>query len=464
MFDNSISRTAAKDYDCLLGSEFLESTVAAIGGVVDAQSQPGVARQVCTVLRPRFIGRDEERAVSDAAGAVHRALKLFQAVLMEDPARLAAFPLPAPCRDLVQRIGTLSPGVMGRLDALQDAAGTARFMEFNPNPGGVFYFDMLSEAFLATPLVQSWSRRHPVTPYALARRVPAALADGFARAGGKGSPHVALVFDAPSATAPDGDASPRPESHQFARSLEGQRLVGMLQRLGIAHSIATFDDLAHVPGRGLEIDGRRVDAVFVEDWHAACGLESSTPLIDAARAGDVWLLNSAVDKMLLGDKAAFAWLSDPATNGFLPTPLRAAVERHIPWTRSLREGTTTYDGRDVDLVETVAAHKDRFVLKPCDGWGGTDVVLGRECDAAAWSRAVAQALARPFVVQERIEAVAEPLPVFEDGELRFVDHVTDLNPYVWSDATVHGMGARASRTALTNFRQGASLLPVIRLD
>jgi hypothetical protein len=448
---------ALEHYSELLADAYLDSTVAAVGAVSDRQSQPGSEKNICHVLRPRFITRTQERAVNDAALAVFRALKHVQARLLADDALLAALPVEPGYLDLIRHTAATPSGVMGRIDAFAGAGGDVGFMEFNPNPGGAFYFDMIADAFENAPIMQAFRERFPFESYRLSARMPSALGAAYARHGGQGAPRIALVFG-------DGEATDgAPASHHFEQSLEGQRLVAMLTKLGMPPVIAAPADFAYSTRDGLSARGNPVDAVFVENWRAWLDLPAAHPLFVAVRERKAWLMNAVADKVLLGNKAIFALLSDPESGCALPADLRAAVDRHVPWTRLFRPVMTTFHGRRVDLLPTVAADKDRFVLKPADGWGGAQVVLGSDCSAAQWQAAMEAALQQPFVVQEKIEAVPESFPLLEEGGLAFHDHYVDLNPYIWSETTAHGMGARASRIAVTNFKQGASLLPVFVL-
>lgn len=456
-FDPALPQALAHYHELLAGSH-LDSTVAAVAAVTDQQSNPDSARQICHVLRPRIITKTQQQSVNAAAMAVFGGLKHLQARMLADDSLLAALPAEPGYLDLIRHTATAPSGVMGRLDAFAGAAGDINFMEFNPNPGGAFYFDMMAEAFEQSPIMQEFQRRYPVDSHRLSARMPSAMATSYARHGGQGVPRIALVFG-------DGEAGPdgAPASHQFEQSLEGQRLVGMLSKLGIPHVVATPDDFAYSARDGLSARGQGVDAVFVENWRAWLGQPASHPLFAAVRERKAWLMNSVADKVLLGNKVMFALLSDPDYPSFLPADLRAAVDRHLPWTRLFKPAMSTFHGERVDLLALVADNKDRFVLKPADGWGGAQVVLGSDCSEQEWQSTLQSALQQPFVVQEKIASTVESFPLMEETGLAFHDHVVDLNPYIWSDSTPYGMGARAARSAVTNFKQGASLLPVFVL-
>ena len=68
--------------------------------------------------------------------------------------------------------------------------------------------------------------------------------------------------------------------------------------------------------------------------------------------------------------------------------------------------------------------------------------------------AVAEAMGRPYVVQERVPVPAEPYPSWVDGELVVVDRMLDTAPFVTGGAQVEGMLTRLSTAALLNVTAG----------
>ena len=118
------------------------------------------------------------------------------------------------------------------------------------------------------------------------------------------------------------------------------------------------------------------------------------------------------------DKAFFALLTDEAFAGLLSADEREFVARVVPWTRRVEERRTTEGRPDVDLVPHVLEQREGLVLKPAHGYGGASVYVGSETAPGDWERAVGQALAGAWVVQERVEIPEEPFPVVEDGAAR----------------------------------------------
>src|SRR5947208_1938784 len=128
------------------------------------------------------------------------------------------------------------------------------------------------------------------------------------------------------------------------------------------------------------------------------------------------------------------------------TVLRRAIRKHIPWTRKVREGHTTYDGKTVDLAEFVIKERERLVLKPNDEYGGKGVILGWTVEQHEWEQTLLTALTSSYVVQEKVPVPKEPFPVLLD-RMHFLDLSIDCDPYLfWG--TVGGQLTRLSSSAL----------------
>src|SRR5947199_243874 len=89
---------------------------------------------------------------------------------------------------------------------------------------------------------------------------------------------------------------------------------------------------------------------------------------------------------------------------------RAAIARHVPWTRRVSEERTRRGGADIDLPEYIRAHRERLVMKPNDEYGGKGVYIGAEMSAVDWEAALAEALRSSYVVQDKVELRRESFP------------------------------------------------------
>ena len=173
--------------------------------------------------------------------------------------------------------------------------------------------------------------------------------------------------------------------------------------------------------------------------------------------GKVTVVNTFRAK-LLHKKMSLALLSDDRCAHLYTPEQRRAIARHVPWTRKVREGHTTYAGKVVDLGDFVIGGKERLVLKPNDEYGGKGVVLGWTIDQHEWEQSFLAALGASYVVQERVAVPRYPFPVLLD-RMHFLDLSIDHDPYLfWG--RVSGTLARVSSSALLNVTAGAgSVVP-----
>jgi uncharacterized circularly permuted ATP-grasp superfamily protein len=201
--------------------------------------------------------------------------------------------------------------------------------------------------------------------------------------------------------------------------------------------------------------GGRVDLVYkrvlLAELVERCGTE--TPLLQAVAARAVCMVNPPRCKVL-HKKASLAVLSDERNASLFSAEERAGIEAHIPWTRVMEERRTEHAGSAVDLVPFVLAQRERMVLKPNDDYGGAGIVLGWTVDPTTWGRAVADALASPYIVQERVDIPSEPYPSLVDGRPVFAERMMDTAPFVCHGEYAEGCLTRLSTAALLNVTAG----------
>jgi uncharacterized circularly permuted ATP-grasp superfamily protein len=157
---------------------------------------------------------------------------------------------------------------------------------------------------------------------------------------------------------------------------------------------------------------------------------------------------------VLHKKASLAVLSDERNRSLFTPEERAGITAHVPWTRIMEERRTEHAGAEVDLVPFVVAERERMVLKPNDDYGGAGIVLGWTVDATTWGQAVADALASPYIVQERVDIPAEPYPSVVDGRVVFAERMMDTAPFVCHGDYAEGCLTRLSTAALLNVTAG----------
>ena len=328
-----------------------------------------------------------------------------------------------------------------RLDGFIGEDGVIRFVEYNAeSPAGMAYNDELAQVFASLPVMKAFRKKFSCSVVPTRGRQLTAMLRAHRSRSEK--PAAIAIVDwrgLPTLT----------EFEMFQRYFEAR---------GVPTLICAPDDLTYSRGT-LRAKGKAINLVYrrVLTSELLARDDVSRPLVRAYLEGAVTVVNSFRAK-LLHKKMSLALLSDDRYAALYTAPQRAAIAKHIPWTRKVREGHTTHGGKVVDLGDFIIAHRDRLVLKPNDEYGGKGVVLGWTIDQHEWEQSFLAALAGSYVVQERVDVPRYPFPVVL-GNMHFLDLSIDHNPYLFWGA-VSGCLARVSSSALLNVTAGAgSVVP-----
>lgn len=176
----------------------------------------------------------------------------------------------------------------------------------------------------------------------------------------------------------------------------------------------TYDEGPEARDGALFLDGRRIGAVL-----EACDAPTPPDVYRCFKARRVGLYSGPLAKML-GDKRSLALLSQHEDSDLFDAAERALIRRHVPWSRDLAEGRTTYRGEAVDLFDFAIARRESLVLKAAQGRQGIDVHLGSRTSPDEWRRHLAAAAgARTMVLQEY---VASRPYLFQSGDCGWARH------------------------------------------
>ncbi len=395
-------------------------------------------RPLCVSLRPNLVTARGLAAYTAVSETLYTALgRLERALLKDDDLRRELDLDPEEERLALADPGYRAASPSSRLDGFV-SDGVIRFVEYNAeSPAGMAYNDVLVAIFERMPALRTFRRRYRARPLRAARRQLTVLR----RAHGKPIQTIAIV-----------DWRGLPTLTEF------EMFQRLFQDQGIRALICAPEDLTYRAGR-LRCGGVAIDVVYrrVLLSELLARPSAAKALLDAYVAGDVTVVNSLRAK-LLHKKMSLALLSDERYAALYTPAQRRAIHKHIPWTRKVREGHTTYGGRTVDLTDFIVRAKDRLVLKPNDEYGGKGVILGWTVERREWEQTLITALTASYVVQEKVPVPREPFPVLLD-RMHFLDLSVDCDPYLfWGK--VGGQLTRLSSSALLNVTAGAgSVVP-----
>jgi len=400
-------------------------------------------RPLCSVLRPHLL--DEERLARQAevARLLVGALARVRAALDVDEAlyRLHLGNL----HDWIGHLIALEPRPAGEAPLLRLDASLARtrlhFIEANADtPAGAGHNDAILDFFESTPAYARLAEDFELRPLRLRPGQLEALLGAWREWGGTGSPAICILTRLEDAI--------RRTSVMQERDFYASR--------GVDATIAEPGELSFAGGR-LRAGDKEVDLVHrvMVTGEFLGGVEGVGPLLDAVRVGAVCLVNPFRSE-LLGHKAIFALLTDPAHDFGFSAAERRAIREHVPWARPVREGATTDpDGESVDLVEYLRAHRRELVLKPAHGYGGHGVELGWRHDDSGWERAIGVALEADFVAQHRVELQREEYPTLEPGAPGRLFY-EDTDPFMFR-GEFGGLLTRLAGSEVTNLHADGSV-------
>jgi hypothetical protein len=325
-----------------------------------------------------------------------------------------------------------------------------RFTEFNAEtPAAAAYCDELAAVFQALPILGAFTQRYQVlVPVARPGVLHALLESYAAWRGVRTLPRIAIL-----------DWTEVPTYSEFVLFRDYFTRLGLEVIIGDVRDCDFREGTFYVAGRPIDLVYKRV---LISELIERGGMQH--PLLRALRANAVCMVNPLRCKPLY-KKASLAVLSDEAHADLFTASQQSAIRDHIPWTRVVEARQTTFEGRSIDLLEFIAANKDRLVLKPNDDYGGKGIVLGWTVDAARWDEALRTALSVPYVVQDRISLPSEPFPAWVDGTLHLGERLLDTAPFVCMGNQVEGCLTRIATDPLLNVTAGGgSTVPTFLIE
>jgi len=441
--------------DCWHGAlrpeELTASAFAGLSARMRAERLTFGDRVHCPFLRPLFLTDDDERRVREFAETLAVLGERVVAAAMAEPALLDELGI----RPDERRLIDIEPGyrrasTSSRVDTflLPDSLQAA---EYNAeSPAGFGYTERLAGVFAQLPVMERFKASFEVEAYALSEPMLEALMASYREWGGTAQPPTIGIVD----------------WRDVPTWSEFEILQERFTSLGVPTIVCAPEDL-EFDGRALRGLGRTIDLLYrrvlindITSRPAEC-----EALVRACEAKAVCMANSFRCK-IPHKKAFFAVLTDPRHAGLFNARELEMIDRHVPWTRVVREGRTSKGAETFDLVPWVRHHREGLVLKPNDEYGGAGVTLGWETGGAAWDDALQDALAAPdgtWIVQEKIAVRREVFPWFQGGgDAVMKDMLVDMAPYLFR-GRLSGFLTRLSATGLANVTSGGGQVPAFRV-
>lgn len=394
-------------------------------------------REISVALRPHLLTRRQYATLARSSEVLAGAFETVAAALLSEPSRMETVGLTE--REI--KLALVEPkhstsAVTSRLDAFVHGH-EVKFVEYNAeNPSSLTDQTGLNEVLLEVGAMRDISKRYQLRQFSPQRHLLNALLKTFREWGGTGAPSIAIL-----------DWRGLPTEHEFVL------LEQFFASQGVSTLVCAPEQLSYENGK-LRCGNFPIDLVYkrviIHELLDACN--DSHPLIRAYLAGDVCLVNSFRCKMV-HKKAAFEILTDEANAGWFTARQREVIRRTVPWTRRVTQRRTQHGGRDVDLIEYIRKHRQQFVLKPNDNYGGRGIAFGDSATPSEWEAALSDALAGDYVVQERVDLRTEVFPIFNESRWALQPMYVDTNPFLFG-GRVEGAMVRLSDSPIVNVTSG----------
>jgi hypothetical protein len=416
----------------------------------EIQRQSGIMhddRPICPFLRPHFFARSHYEAVARAAENLHLAFERMTEAALENPQIMAELVL----TEKEERMARIEPGYPGlcvssRFDAFLSGEDF-KFLEYNAEtPAGIGDQLTFEKIFENVPEVQEFlaANRHwePAPHVALLAALDSTYRDFGGR---KEKPNIAIV---------DWDGVSTVSEFEILRAV--------WQSNGYATIIANPFELEY-DGEHLRAGEFIVDIfykrVIIHEFLET--FDETHPLVRAYADGNVCMANNFRVK-IPHKKTSFAVLSDEKYASIFTSEQLELIRKHIPWTRRVRDSRTTFEGREVDLLELLRRERERFILKPHDDYGGHGIKFGWESTEAEWAASLENALKSCFIAQDRAAVEKTSIPVIA-GELSLQNLNIDFDPFLFRGKVDGGL-VRLSSKSLVNVSAGGGETALIILE
>ncbi|MBN1357096.1 circularly permuted type 2 ATP-grasp protein [bacterium] len=395
-----------------------------------------------TFIKPYFLTVDR---ISEYANVVRILLGCQEKLIhmyYEVPEYRPMYELTEDEKPLVEIGGPLFRHIyFSRMDSIVPDDGDYKFLEFNcDSPGGAYYSDIQWEALAKMEIFKRLNQNYIFRYEPYRPRVLKALLSAWKDAGKSGNPSIAVMGN------PD------------VTNVEEFRLFAELFQEEGYQAIFTDPWTCEYDGTVLRKGDHPIDLIYrrgvLGDYsrHPA----EAKPVIDAYRDGNVIFANPLSSK--LGDnKNLLEVMTDESTEWLFTPEERVILRKHLPWTRIMKEGKTTHQGRKVDLAEYIRRNRRLFVLKPNAEYGGKGVVIGRDVDLGIWENAIETALKTPYVVQEYVKIPEQEFPVVRDDRIVWEPKKINVNFFTFAGDFGGGF-CRTSDSSVINISAGGALV------
>ena len=139
---------------------------------------------------------------------------------------------------------------------------------------------------------------------------------------------------------------------------------------------------------------------------------------------------------IIHNKAIFQILSNKEYVSFLDETEHQFINKHIPETGLLDENSVE--------EKNIKENKDKYILKPDDGFAGKGIKLGEETSQEDWDNFVDESINKPYLYQNYCQPPTRKMISIDDDKVRIDPYYYQIGLYVFN-GQVQGIYNRAGR-------------------
>ncbi len=399
-------------------------------------------------LRPAFLTESTHSHIQDTVYLLRQAILKIAAAHFNTNAALDELGLtPEEIELAAIPTNVIRLSATARMDAFL-THDSFKFVELNAeSPAGVGYIHKLAQLYREMPIFKEFEKQFPVRFVSPLEHLVAGLLRTYHEEfdGTVEKPTFCIV-----------DFLDIPTIHEFHIVKDYLERMGFPCEISDPRNLEIKDGWIYANGRKIDILYRRLLMNEFMSIRKDC-----VAYEEGYRAQKTCYLNSFRTK-LVHKKSIFSFLTDPQYTDILNTLELQTIRQHIPWTRKLRDTSTIYKGRYINLLQHIYQYRAQFVIKPNDEYGGKGVVLGFATTDSEWAEAIQYGLSNGYVVQEVVEISREPFFLKGQNGWEHVPTVVDLDPYL-NGPLMGGCLVRTSTSNLANVTAGGGSMPVFIL-
>jgi hypothetical protein len=415
---------------------------------MEARQLSAGGRLLCPFLRPNFVTQKQYDNLVKTGEALISAVDRMLRLALASPQLLSRMQLfPAE-----KMLAAIDPGyemseVSAQLD-LQIQNGSLHVLQYNSDAlTGAAWSEGLSDLFYDCPPVKEFRRRYTLTRMGGKKPFLNALLKAYKMFAGAKKPNIGILEFR--------DPTGRSEYEIFRE---------YFQREGFNTELVTPEQLEYRNGV-LRSGNFNIDLIYrrISAQEFLLRFTLNHPLVHAYRDHKVCVVNSFRSE-LSHKKAMFALLTDESLTAKFPPNERKAIREHVPWTRVVKAGGTSYHDETIeDLLEYIRENRETLVLRPNDDYGDLHSYIGYEHDEGSWARALREAQRSPYVVQESVKPVRTVFPMLNFGHLEFKEMQVDVQPQAFL-GKVAGCSSYVSSAGPDGYSLASGIAPTFIID